>query len=665
VVKSKVERQTYPSARELTEALEGDLDGHGRWDAIKRIGKACCPAHTDENPSLDISMGANGKVLFICRVGCSQDAVLAALRRKGIWPSAPQPGAKVKKYRGKLNIVAVYSYQLPDGVECFQVCRTDTKEFPTRKPDGRGGWEWTRPLNNLPYRLPELIEAMASEKAVLIVEGEKDCDNLARIGVTATCNAGGAGKWTPDHAKYLREADVVIIPDNDERGRKHVAVVRGTLSGVATRVRVLELPGLAEKGDVSDWLAAGGTAEVLYELIESSAQDVTNVVVPIAERTGTTPPERDERRRDDDAESRIKAHWMVEPWPEGVDGAELLDAIAAQVSRYMVLPKHAAETIALFVLHAWTAASADVSPFLLLVSPTKRCGKTTLMAILLYLTPHSVLASNISPAAVYHFIENEDPTLLIDEADSFIKDNEPMRNVLNSGHTRTGAVVIRMEGEGKNMRPRAYSTWCPKVIACIQQLADTLMDRGVKVLLRRKQKGEGCERLRHRDNDEFASLRRKAARWAQDHMLALTDADPKLPDALDNRIADNWRHLFAIAQAAGGEWPEKAKAAALAQIEGEEDQEKAVMLLADIRHILSEARQSSLTPRELTARLVALEHSPWAEWRRGEHPITERGVAMMLKPYGIKSVKVRGPADYFRRDFEEVWKSYLPPESEG
>ena len=144
------------------------------------------------------------------------------------------------------------------------------------------------------------------------------------------------------------------------------------------------------------------------------------------------------------------------------------------------------------------------------------------------------------------------PTLLIDEADSFVKENEEMRGILNSGHTKAAAYVIRNVEVNGEHKPQRFSTWAPKAIATIRALADTLEDRAVIITLQRKSRMAKVERLRRRDSDEFAILRRQAARWAADTFDKLTDPDPSIPDALNDRAADNWRPLLAIADLAGG-----------------------------------------------------------------------------------------------------------------
>ena len=170
---------------------------------------------------------------------------------------------------------------------------------------------------------------------------------------------------------------------------------------------------------------------------------------------------RDARVEAEEAEFALP-HWNVEPWNAEVSGAKLLDDIEKEFRRYIVLPDGAGEALALWTLHAWTTDAGDISPFLVLVSPTKRCGKTNVLIILLYLTPRSELASNISASALFRYVEEVRPTLLIDEADSFVKGNEEMRGILNSGQTRAAAHVIRNVETNGEHKPRRFSTWAPE-----------------------------------------------------------------------------------------------------------------------------------------------------------------------------------------------------------
>src|SRR5262245_21628928 len=285
-----------------------------------------------------------------------------------------------------------------------------------------------------------------------------------------------------------------------------------------------------------------------------------------------------DRRTVTEDESVGLPHWNVEPLADPVDGAALLNNLQQVFRRYIILPRGADIALPLWVLHAWTVDAGDVSPLMVLVSPTKRCGKTSVLIVLYFLTPRSELSSNITAPALFRYIEDVRPTLLIDEADSFARDNEELRGILNSGHTKAAANVIR----NVDHKPRRFSTWAPKAIATISALADTLEDRAVVVRLQRKPPGATVERLRRRDNADFAALRSQVARWAADNFDKLADPDPKMP-GLNDRAADNWRPLLAIADLAGGTWPEKARGAACLLSGGEQDGAIGVELLKDIR----------------------------------------------------------------------------------
>ena len=227
------------------------------------------------------------------------------------------------------------------------------------------------------------------------------------------------------------------------------------------------------------------------------------------------------RRAAEEDENAALPHWNVEPSAEPVDGAALLNNLRQVFRRYIVLPKGADIALPLWVLHAWTMDAGDISPLMVLVSPTKRCGKTSALIVLYFLTPRSELSSNITASALFRYIEDVRPTLLIDEADSFAKDNEELRGILNSGHIKAAAHVIR----NVNHKPRRFSTWAPKAIATIRTLADTLEDRAVVVRLQRKPPGATVERLGRRDNADFAALRSQAARWAADNFDKLADQE--------------------------------------------------------------------------------------------------------------------------------------------
>lgn len=228
-----------------------------------------CPAHGDENPSLSLNEGVGGKILVRCHAGCDQTEVIQALVDRELWPSRTiNPGTySSRQPRGKLE--EAYSYLDGEGRLCFQACRHVPKTFCFRRPDGQGGWEYNlKGVQPVPFNLPHVLKA----QMVFIAEGEKDCTNLKNVGLTGSCNPMGAGKWRQEYNHFFKDKEVIILPDNDEPGRKHADAVARHLHGIAKSVKILALPGLPEKGDVSDWLEAGGTAEELQALAEATPE---------------------------------------------------------------------------------------------------------------------------------------------------------------------------------------------------------------------------------------------------------------------------------------------------------------------------------------------------------------------------------------------------------
>ncbi len=354
-----------------------------------------------------------------------------------------------------------------------------------------------------------------------------------------------------------------------------------------------------------------------------------------------------------------------ELWPEPVDGAQLLDDITGAVARFVSLPKEAAVAVALFSVNAHAHEAGDVSPLLGVKSAVKRCGKTTLLSILSGLVPRPLFTSNISPAGIFRIVQEFRPTLLVDEADTFVVLNEELRGMLNSGHTRKSAVTVRVVGD--NHEPRAFSTWCPKAIALIGKLPDTLADRSLTLTMKRRVKGDKVERFRVRKLKELEPLCRQAARWAKDHLWVLPLADPDVPESLDDRAADNWRPLLAIADLAGGDWPARARKAAqaLSSDDTRGDSEIGVLLLGDLRTIFEKRDTDRLASAEIVKDLIALEERPWGDWRHGK-PMTARHLSRLLEPFGIRPDVLRSGETTFRGyekngSMGDAFSRYLPP----
>jgi hypothetical protein len=271
-------------------------------------------------------------------------------------------------------------------------------------------------------------------------------------------------------------------------------------------------------------------------------------------------------------------------------------------------------------------------------SPTKRCGKSTLLMLLGELCRRSLLASNLSGAVVFRVIDKHCPSLLIDEADTFAKKDDCLRGVINAGSTKRTAFVLRQVGK----QARKFSCWAPRALAAIGRLPGTWEDRAIIVRMRRKKADERVALLRQ-DRLDLDHIRRRLARWAQDHGVKPPMAEPAMPPGFESRMGDNWRPLFSIADLAGGTWPERARGAAVTLSSASEDGDDAIQLLSDIRSLLVDPIDR-IRSVDLVHQLAAMEERAWPEFRQARKPITQAQIARLLKPFGIVPKSIRlGP----------------------
>ena len=353
---------------------------------------------------------------------------------------------------------------------------------------------------------------------------------------------------------------------------------------------------------------------------------------------------------------------LPEPWPEPVSGAPLLHALIELFRSFVILPPHAAEALALWVLFAHSIDYFDVAPRLAILSAVMRSGKTTLLRIVSWLVPRALLASNISPAAIYRVLELAHPTLLVDEADSFARRNEELRGILNSGHDREAAFVVRCDGDDNT--PRRFSTWGAIAIAAIGKLPPTWIDRSIVINLKRRLPSETVQRINRSCRAGFEELARKCARWTVDNADRLKQGEPAVPQGLNDRAAQNWLPLVAIADAAGGEFPELARKAAVALSGGESAVEASlgVMLLSDIRTVLDQSDR--ISSANICEALATMEGRPWPEYGRSLKPISQNQLARILEPFGIAPHTIRFGAEtakgYLLKDFSDAFDRYLP-----
>lgn len=354
-----------------------------------------------------------------------------------------------------------------------------------------------------------------------------------------------------------------------------------------------------------------------------------------------------------------------EAWLSAVDGMLLFEEIVDLFNDYLVLPEGAAFALAAWTIHTYAHDLASVSPILAIISPDKRCGKTTLLTLLAELVYRPLLASNLSASSLFRLIEGERPTCLIDEADTFLQGNE-FQGLLNSGHTRAAARFIRSVSNGKDWQPRAFSTWAPKAVACIGTLPATVMDRSIIISMRRRGRGERRRKFSVLvEATRLNELRRKALRWVLDNRAAIESTSPELPNHLHDRAADNWRPLAAVSAVMGAEVLRKVLTSA-AQLSTEDDDIGATALLEDVQRIFEERSLSRIPTAELLSDLTSREDRPWGDYEGRGREITPQGLAKLLRPFGIRPKKwregTRTPWGYVRdRLMEEAFDRYLNP----
>ena len=651
--------------------------------------------------------------------------------------AGPRPKANGKDRSGHVEIVAAeFQYHDQDGNTVLAVQRIEfqkvngdfvlkgdkrDKTFRQKRPDPDKPGKFIANADGVapvPYRLPELLEAIGSNRPILIVEGDAKADLLWSWNVAATCCVGGAKKWKPEHSEFLRGADVVLVPDNDNVGWEHVHKVGASLSATARTIRVLSLPDLPLKGDIIDWAKAGGTREKLDAVIEYAPPWVLLEKPDAKPDTKTAAKAREDeliaalaamepgiefarKRReaadelkvnisDIDAEVRrhreesaapLYGHWITEPWPEPVEGDSLLRDIIRRLKRHVVFRSPDDPlAIALWIMFSWVHDEVAVhSPILVITSAEPESGKTTTLGLMAFLMPRCLATVEISDAALYRSIKRWQPSFAIDEFDSVLSGDErkALRTVINSGHTRSQCVV-RCEGDDKI--PEPFATFAPKALGMIgRDLPSATASRGIFVQQERRRSDEPIEKFAHKDDPGLADLRARLFRWALDNADTLRDAKPVMPEGFDNRRADNWRVQLAIAELAGEEWAEKARIAA-ANLDRESDASTdGVRLLADIKRIRDEYGGDCITSLRLVALLNEDPEAPWGEWNRGKG-LTQNSLASLLgggggrgrrgkRGYGIHSQTVHPPGEsdakgYKWSQFEDVFSRYLTPSSD-
>jgi hypothetical protein len=720
--------------------IEKEIERRGvklRREGLERVG-ACPKCGGDDRFAINIKKrvfncrgcGISGDVISLVEALDGVDFNTACTQLTGTPPPKKTNGKANGKHADNSEKIVTKSFEYHDAggnvvfvVDRIQFKKADgsfvlkddkpDKVFSQRRPDPDRPGQWIHNKEGapvVPYRLPEVIEAIAAGHPVLVCEGEAKADLLASWNLAATCNAGGAKKWRKEHSEYLRGADVVLLPDNDGVGWEHVNIVGASLSGIAKRIRVLALSHTKAKDDVIDWAKAGGAREQLDAAIEAAPNwkplPTEEIDKHAADERADAKAREDEllaklekadpglayrRQRDEvakelrvgkaDIDAELKrrreaaplfGHWIVEPWSDPADGDALIRDIIRRIRRHVICSFDDALVIALWVVFSWVHEDAAVhSPLLLVTSAEPESGKTTTLSIVSYLAPRAIASVEISKAALYRAIQLWKPSFVIDEFDTVLSstddDKAELRSVVNSGHVR-GQGVLRCVTD--DHRPEIFPTFAPKALGMIgKKLPPATLGRCIIVELRRRLTDETIDRFAHQDDAELGDLRRRLRRWAMDNADALK-VEVSMPDKFDNRRADNWRLLFAIADLCSGvdDWGDKARAAAVRIERASDTTSIGVTLLIHIKRIFDEDKCDYLFSARLVDRLKEDLEAPWAEWNRGKG-LSQKGLAELLggrrSGFGIRSIDIHLPdgghaQGYRKTQFLEPWARYCP-----
>jgi putative DNA primase/helicase len=465
-----------------------------------------------------------------------------------------------------------------------------------------------------------------------------------------------------DHSLLVAEAG------RDGRNGLTAAVLFGKGEETLGMQRVAFALGESRAAAVEAWAAVNGCPpDRLHRALLQMASELEMLVREVEAHAKTKPT-------DDKATGEVLRLSDPEPWPEPVDVADVLVELRDLFARYLVLPVGAAVVMALWVAHTYIFDRFDHTGFLAIVSPQRRSGKTTTLTVVSSVVSRPLPAGNVSPAAVYRVIQDQRPTLLVDELDRVARDSD-LWTVLNAGHTR-GTPVIRTSGD--NLEPRSFATFGPKCLCYIRKartsIPDTVEDRSIRVMIQRQTTRERRPKVRSRVlAEEAGPIRSRLVRWARD--LGENDLSlPDVPAVLDDRAADSWEPLLAVAATAGGEWPGRAADLAVrfsAVRAGEETEgDIGALLLADLATLVENERldlSTGLSAEEAVHELAALRDRPWSAFGRLQKPITTTALARLLKGYGLES-RPAGPKmarvrRYATEDLLDVLGRYVVSDS--
>jgi len=481
-------------------------------EATKKEGKnwiALCPFHPDKNrPNLYIDEEKEKYHCFACN-------------RKGFLYN---PKYRKLRYSYHRNIAATYNYKDEKGNVLYQVVRYHPKGFSQRRPDGNDDWIWNmKGVNPVPYHLPEIIQSI---EPVMIVEGEKDVESLRRMGFIATTSPMGAGKWRESYNKYLKGKEVILIPDHDQAGYQHCRNIGQSLCGIAKKIKWLELPGLEEKEDISDWIEKGNTKDKLLQLIKAAPDFIPEKYDErkrtgksahsiLKDRTKSIVPDLIHLVGEDGRTKYLfckKGQWLIEEYfikdgkrysPKQNLPIKILDAniinrslkiditrlateINAFIKSYLEMPLDSDYLIlTMWVFHTYIIEKFNTTPILYFYG-VKETGKSRAGEVLSELAFRAQRLTSLTEATLFRSVELFKPALIIDEIKLLGKGgNQGLADLIKTTYKRGLKVSrINLNKYGED-QIEYYDTFTPLVLCTTESIPDIIESRCILFIMQK------------------------------------------------------------------------------------------------------------------------------------------------------------------------------------
>lgn len=584
-------------------------------------------------------------------------------------------------------------------------------DFSTVYPEGGG----QKPI----YRRHDL--QADTDAVVYIFEGEQKADLANELGFIAT-TSGGSTQIDKYYWQPLTGRTAYLWADNDSAGAQWLEQLYKLLDAFEVNIKVIDagVLGLSEKGDIVDWVAmqrqakpditdedlaaaikklptftdeqlisllADDIAEPSLDSLPQDGQQISSELAQAAINQMAALSELDyqlkrietakalnnmsvgaldklvkQARAELEAETTQSLVIDTEAYSEPVDGAAVADEILNIIKQHMACTDAVAIAATLWIIFTWVLEASYIAPIAWINAPEKRCGKSQLLALIALMSKRPLPSSNITPAALFRCIEKYNPTLIIDEVDTFVNDNEDLRGVLNAGYSRDNPYIIRCAGDDNE--PKEFYVYGAKALSGIGKIPSTLMDRSISLTLRRKPNNEHKERVRDLSRDTTNTIKAKLARWSDDNLLAVKEATPTLPQTINDRMQDNWEILLKVATVLSEDWLKRAYSACI-EVSGIEHDEPSLneQLLMDIRAVFERKKATRIFSDDLIVALCADPEMNWSTYNRGK-PVTQRQVSNRLGEYGISPKQMRIGNDnrrgYDTVCFQDTFKRYLP-----